>query len=86
MSINRNLLPRGGDEIIVFTNCSYDTALIGLSLDNRAVYDFDLMVEWLISQGICIDEVSAKEWICYNTLDSLRSMGETAPIIIRRLG
>ena len=36
------------DEIKYLTDFSYDTALIGVSDDNRAVYDFDKMIDWLI--------------------------------------
>lgn len=31
------------------TDFSYDDALISVTHDNRAVYDYEKMVEWLIS-------------------------------------
>lgn len=48
------ILDAGYEDIIIFGNHgsgdSYDTALIGISEDGRAIYDFDLMVEWLMEQ------------------------------------
>ena len=37
----------GYEDVIVFDNPSYDNALIGVSEDNRAIYDYDKMVVWL---------------------------------------
>lgn len=35
------LLYNGYEDIVYLTNYSYDTALIGVTEDNRAVYDFE---------------------------------------------
>lgn len=84
ISIEDKLLDNGYEDIKYFTNFSYDTALIGVSEDNRAVYDFDLMVEWLIeTKDFTQDE--AIEWIEYNTIRALPYMGSGAPIIMYRL-
>ena len=70
----------GYEDVVVFESYSYDDALIGVSLDNRAVYNFDLMVEWLIeNEGFTGEE--AVEWIEYNTIRALPYAGESAPII-----
>ena len=62
-------------------NFSYDTALIGVTEDNRAVYDFDKMVEYLIeSEGWTYEE--SVEWIDYNTIRALPYFGEGAPIVM----
>ena len=42
------LIENGYEGIKYLTDFSYDTALIGVSNDNRAIYDYDLMIEWLI--------------------------------------
>ena len=63
------------------TNYNYETALIGVTGDGMAVYDFDKMVDWLIeTEGFT--DVEAVEWIEYNTVRPLPYMGEDAPIIV----
>ena len=63
------------------TNYSYDDALIGISDDNRAVYDYNKMVEWLVkTEGFTEEE--AMEWIDYNTIRALPYAGSKAPIIM----
>lgn len=70
----------GYEDVVVFESYSYDDALIGVSIDNRAVYNFDLMVEWLIkNEGFTCED--AVEWIEYNTIRALPYAGESAPII-----
>ena len=63
------------------TNFDYSSAFIGVSTDNRAVYDYEKMVEWLIStEGFTEEE--AIEWIDYNTPRAIGYFGEDAPIIM----
>ena len=53
------LLDNGYEDVIIFTDFSYDTALIGITSDNRAIYDYDLMVEWLVdNQGMTYEEAN----------------------------
>lgn len=81
MSAEERLLENGYEGIIFLTNYSYDDALIGVTSDDRAVYDYELMVEWLInSEGFTEEE--ARDWIDYNTLRALPYMGEGAPVIL----
>ena len=81
MSAEERLLENGYEGIIFLTNYSYDDALIGVTSDDRAVYDYELMVEWLInSEGFTEEE--ARDWIDYNTLRALPFMGEGAPVIL----
>ena len=75
------LLENGYEDVKYLTNYSYDTALIGVTVDNRAVYDFDKMVEWLIAEEDFTYE-DAVEWIDYNTIRALPYFGEDAPIIM----
>lgn len=78
------LLYNGYEGVKYLTNYSYDTALIGVSEDNRAVYDFDKMVEWLVkTEGFTCEE--AVEWIEHNTIRALPYFGDDAPIIMYRL-
>ena len=78
------LLDNGYEDVLIFANYSYDVALIGVSDDNRAIYDYNLMVEWLIkNEGFTEEE--AMEWIDYNTLKATPYMGSGAPIIMYTL-
>ena len=80
----QRLLDAGYEDIIIFSGDSYDDALIGVSEDGRAIYDFDLMVEWLMNQD-GMEEEDAIEWIEYNTIRSLPYVGEKAPIVMYRV-
>lgn len=45
MNVEERIINAGYEDIIYLTNYSYDDALIGISDDNRAVYDYNKMVE-----------------------------------------
>ncbi len=77
------LLDNGYDGVKYLTDFSYDTALIGVSHDDRAIYDYDLMVEWLMGKEGFTEE-EALEWIDYNTIRALPYMGEDGPIVLHR--
>jgi cytochrome c2 len=81
MNAEERLLNAGYDDIIYLTNYSYDDALIGVSDDGRAIYDYDKMVEWLMKEESFIS-TEAMEWIDYNTIRALPYMGDRAPIIM----
>ena len=84
MTAEERLLDAGYDGIKYLTNYSYDDALVGVSEDGRAIYDYDKMVEWLMEEeGWSYEE--AVEWIDYNTIRALPYMGSDAPIIMYKL-
>jgi len=84
MRAEEKLLENGYEGIKYLTDYSYDDALIGVTSDDRAVYDYELMVEWLINtEGFTEEE--ARDWIDYNTLRALPYMGEGAPVVLFRL-
>ena len=84
MTAEKRLLENGYDGVKYLTNYSFDRALIGVTDDGRAVYDYELMVEWLMdTEGWSYED--AAEWVSYNTLRALPYMGEDAPIVINRL-
>lgn len=81
MSVNveiRNKLP---PDAVVFDNHSYDNSIIGTTFDGRAIYDFNKMVEELMSDEGW-NEIDAIEWIEYNTMRALPYCGEKAPVIV----
>lgn len=70
------------NESIIFESPSYDEALIGITIDGRAVYDYNLMVEEL-SKEDDMDYESAVEFIDYNTLGVLPFSESKYPIILQ---
>ena len=84
MKASERLIAAGYEDVVILENYGYDDALIGVTYDNRAVYDFDMMVEWLVDkEGVTQDE--AIEWIEYNTIRALPYFGPDAPVIMYRL-
>lgn len=81
MNAEKILLDNGYEGVKYLTNYSYDDALIGVSSDNRAIYDFRLMIEWLVNNEEFTEE-EAIEWIDYNTIRALGYMGDNAPIVM----
>lgn len=78
------LVAAGYEGVMIFSDYSYDDALIGVTDDNRAVYDYEKMVEWLMDEtGWCYSD--AVEWIEYNTIRALSYFGDDAPIVMYRL-
>ena len=81
MSAEERLLDAGFEDVLYFVNYSYDDALIGVSEDGRAIYNYYKMVDWLMEEEGWSD-IDAIEWIEYNTLRALPYMGDKAPIIM----
>lgn len=71
------------EDVVIFSNPDYASAFIGISEDNRAIYDFDKMVEHLVREDGLTD-IEAIEFIEYNTIRSLPYF-ENAPIIMYSL-
>ena len=68
MGKNRDLLVEMGmEDLVVFENPDYDSAIIGVSHDNRVVYSFEKMVECLMEEDGMTDE-EAIEFIEYNSI------------------
>ena len=84
MNAEERLLEYGYEDVKYLVNESYDDALIGVSDDGRAIYDFGLMIEWLM-QKYDWSDMEAIEWIETNTLRALPYFGEDAPIIMHGL-
>ena len=75
------LCEMGYEDLIVFENPDYDSAIIGVSDDNRVIYNYDKMIEDLmVTEGM--EMVDAADFIGYNTIRSLPYAGERGPIIM----
>ena len=83
-SAGDRILDAGFEDIIILKNFSYDSALVGISDDNRAIYDYELMIEYLMEEEGWTEEESI-DWLEYNTIRSLSYAGDRAPIIMHRL-
>lgn len=81
MTAEELLMENGYEGVKYLTDYSYDTAIIGVTDDNRVVYDFNKMVDWLVSEKN-MDADEAVEWIEYNTIRAIPYMGEGAPVIM----
>ena len=81
MNAEEKLLDAVYEGIKYLTNYSYDDALIGVSNDGRAIYDYNIMIDWLMKKEGWSDN-EAIEWIEFNTVRALPYMGEDAPIIM----
>lgn len=83
MSNRDKLVELGFDDLVVFEEPDYDSAIIGVTEDDdRVVYDFDLMVKFLMDY-YSISAIEAIDIIEYDTMRSL-SYVENAPVIVRR--
>ena len=68
---------------VYFTEPSYVSAIVGMTQDERLVYDYDKMVEFLMRQDNLSNE-EAIEFIDFNTIRSIPYMGEKAPVVLYR--
>ena len=76
----RLLLEAGYEGTIFFTNPSYEDAFLGISSDDRAIYDYEKMVESLVNHEDMTED-DAREFIDYNATFYI----EGGPIILYRL-
>ena len=81
ITVEERLRENGYEDVKILTDFSYDTALFGVTHDNRAVYDFNKMIDWLVeTEKFTYEE--AIEWIESNTIRALPYFGENAPIVV----
>lgn len=84
MTAAERLHGEGFDDVILLENYSYDDAIIGVTSDNRAVYDVAKMITWLVeNEGFTEEE--AMEWIEYNTIRALPYAGPKGPLIMYQI-
>ena len=82
MKLNREILDdMGYTDSVIFRNPDYDDAIIGISHDDRVIYDYDKMIEHLITHEDMTYEEAA-DFISYNTIRFIPYAGENAPIVM----
>ena len=75
------IIQLGFEDTILLKDYDFETALIGVTTDGRAVYSYNLMIDYLVSlHSFTVED--AVEWIDTNTLRALSYMGTQAPIIM----
>lgn len=79
----QTLTDLGYDDVILLEPKELDEAIVGISHDNRAIYDYDLLVKSFIKCDN-ISEDDAIEWIDHNTIRSLPYQVKS-PIIMYNL-
>ena len=67
--------------IKLFENPRYPNSIIGLTVDDRAIYDMEQMIIDFMKEDK-ISYIDALEFIEYNTIRALPYMGKDAPIIL----
>lgn len=76
------LWERDAENTTFFVDPDYISAVIGISTDDRVVYSYEKMVEFLMnSDGIAYED--AEEFIEYNTIRTIPYMGKNSPIIVK---
>lgn len=78
--LEQDLMDLGYEDVLIFKDFDYADAFIGISHDNRAIYDYEKMVKSLVDKE-GMTELEAIEWIDYNTLRALPYY-EGSPIIM----
>ena len=81
LSAEERVLDAGFEGVVLLVDFSYDDALVGVTTDSRAVYDFDKMVAWLMNTEKMTEE-EALDWINYNTIRALGYAGPKAPLVM----
>lgn len=78
------LCDMGGEDAVLFENPNFDAAIIGVTEDGRAVYDYDLMIRVLqIEDGMSAED--AADFISYNSIRALPYAGPLAPVVMTQL-
>ena len=83
-AIKQYLVESGFTDTIILENPSYETAIVGISENEELIYDYDLMVEYLVNTEKMTYE-EADDFISYNTLRTIPYMHGKRPIIMYHL-
>lgn len=77
--VEDTILSIGFEGVVLFNNPSYEDAFVGISSDNRAVYNYDSMIECLMKED-GMDYEDAADFISYNTIRACDYI-DNSPII-----
>lgn len=83
MTVEEILIDNGYEGIMTFAGTDCDDALIGVSNDDRAIYDYDLMIDSIINHNdMSYDE--AVDWVD-GIIQFIPISNNKLPIIMYRL-
>ena len=77
---NREIVAEWNEDAVVFTEDWYDDAIIAVTVDGNAIYDYDKLAEILVEHDKMTWE-DAVEWIEYNMIRGAAYMGKYRPYI-----
>lgn len=83
-SLKEYLCARGYEETVVLECPDFIDAVIGVSDDERVIYDYEKMIRFLVDTED-MEYEEAAEFIDYNTIRALPYMGEKAPIVMYKV-
>ena len=75
------LAEKHGEELLFLSEEYFDEAIVGVTNDDRVVYDMDKMIEVLCHESNC-DIEEAIEYLEFNTWSAY--VGESTPVYIQR--
>lgn len=79
----RFLLDHGCEGMTFLINHPYTSAIIGVTHDDRIVYEYDKMIEYLMDREGWTDS-EAIEWIETNVIPAIPFMNPNQPVILYR--
>lgn len=82
MTLEEKLLDNGLDDTVYLTEQFYDEAAIEYSDTGCVIYDYDLLVEALMNEGM--SDIDTIKWVDYNILRATPYYGDKAPIIMHK--
>ena len=77
---NREIVAQCNEDAIVFVEDWFDDAIIAVTTEGNAVYDYDKLVEILIEHDKMSYE-DATEWVEYNMIRGAVYMGTYRPLV-----
>ncbi len=80
MTFEEKLLEYDLEDAVYLTDEYYNDAAVGYSDDGRVIYDYNLLVDCLMKEGM--SDIDAIEWVEYNIIRGIPYYGEKAPIIM----
>lgn len=84
MNSEEILMDAGAEGAVYLDHPEYPSAIIGVTTDNRVVYDYSKLIEeCVVRDGMTEEE--AIDWVDFNVLGALPNGGELGPLVMNRI-